>query len=546
MEIRTLINPLIRWWWLILASTLVAMVSSFFATLRQPPIYQSQTTMIIGRSINDPNPTTGEFFLAEQLAVTYADIANRDPIRNATMQALGLPSLPAYTARALPDSQIIQIQVTDTLPERAQAVANELAVQLINQSPTGANPEDEERQRFINDQLDRLQAQIDQTQSEIERLQEQLGNLTSAREIQDTQNQISSFQTALNDLQSNYNGLLANTQQGAVNTLTVIERANLPRRPIGPNKPMTILLAGAIGFVLSASAAYLIEFLDDTIKGSQEVKEILNIPVLGRVGEIPDGKVNFKYVSEEPRSPIADEFRVLRTNIDFMNAARPHKTILIGSSNLGEGKSTIASNLAAILSQSERKVILVDCDLRRPSLQGWLDNSNPTGLTDVFRDRISIDQAIVQTSDKNIALITSGPLPPNPTELLASPKMDEILQTLESMADVIIIDGPPFIAPDASVLADKVDGVILVVRPRYSKRGVVRAMHEQLGRINADILGVVINGIPRGIGDYETYYSDYRSNYGSSDFDSVSSNTANRSLPQRLISTFSKKGNSSD
>jgi capsular polysaccharide biosynthesis protein len=143
MEIKTLINPLLRWWWLILASTIVAMVASFFATLRQPPIYQSQTTLIIGRAINDPNPTSGEINLAEQLASTYADIANREPVRNATMQSLGLTSLPSYTAGALPNSQIIQIQVTDVNPVRAQAVADELAKQLIAQSPTAANPEDE-------------------------------------------------------------------------------------------------------------------------------------------------------------------------------------------------------------------------------------------------------------------------------------------------------------------------------------------------------------------------------------------------------------------
>lgn len=541
MEIRSLITPLIRWWWLILASTLVAMVSSFLATMRQPPTYQSTTTLIIGRAINDPNPTTGEFFLAEQLAATYADIANREPVRNATMEALGLTSLPPYTAGALPDSQIIQIQVTDVIPLRAQAVANELAKQVIAQSPTGSNPEDAERQRFINDQLNRLQSQIDQTQSEIERLQEQLGDLTSAREIQDTQNQINSLQSALTELRSNYNGLLSNTQQGAINTLAVIEPANLPRQPIGPNKPVTILLAGAIGFVLAASAAYLIEFLDDTIKTSQEINEILDVPILGRIGEIPEGKKNFRYVSEEPRSPIADEFRVLRTNIDFLNAARARKLILVTSSNLGEGKSTIASNLASILSQADRRVILIDCDLRRPSLHGWLEKTNPKGLTDIFRERITLWEAITPSNDKNISLITSGPLPPNPTELLASARMDEILENLRDMADNIIIDGPPFIVPDASVLADKVDGVILVVRPRNSRRGMVKAMKEQLARVHADILGVVVNGIQRGIGEFDSYYSDYRPQYEHKDSDKGSSGGLEQSLSHRISALFGKK-----
>lgn len=542
MEIRSLTAPLIRWWWLILASTLVAMISSFVATLRQPPIYQSQTTLIIGRAINDPNPSTGEFYLAEQLAATYADIANREPVRNRTMEALGLSSLPPYTARALPETQIIQIQVTDVVPERAQAVANELAVQLIAQSPTGSNPEDAERQAFISDQLDRLQSQINQSESEIERLQEQLGDLTSAREIQDTQNQINSLQTALSELRSNYNGLLSNTQQGAVNTLAIIEPASLPRQPIGPNKPATILLAGAIGFVLAASAAYVIEFFDDTIKNTQEIEDMLSVPILGRIGEIPEGNFSWRYVAQEPRSPLADEFRVLRTNIDFMNSTKPHKIILVTSANLGEGKSTIASNLASIFAQADRKVILVDADLRRPTLHAWLDKTNPKGLTDIFRERITLWDAITPTNDKNISLITSGPLPPNPTELLASARMDEIIDNLGDMADTIIIDGPPFIVPDASVLADKVDGIILVVRPRYSRRGLVKAMHDQLQRVHADILGTVINGIPRGIGEFDGYYSDYRPRYENKDSGSDSSGgITNRLSPQRLLSLLGKK-----
>jgi polysaccharide biosynthesis transport protein len=513
MELKTIINPLLRWWWLILASTAVAAISSFIATLPQPPIYQSQTTLIVGRAIADPNPTTGEFYLAEQLASTYAEIARREPVRDATMRALGLTSLPQYSAVAQPQSSIIRITVTDVNPLRAQAVANELARQLILQSPTAVDPEEEERQQFVTDQLARLQSQINQTQSEIERLQETLGNLTSARQIQDTQSQINSLQTVLNTLQSNYNGLLANTQRGAVNTLNVIETANRPTRPIGPNKPMTIMLASAIGLILAASAAYVIEFLDDTLKSPDEITQILGVPIIGRIGDFPENQRTWTYVNDSPRSPIADSFRVLRTNLDFANVSKMHKIILVSSADGGEGKSTIASNLAAIMAQSDRKVLLIDGDLRRPMLHNLVEKSNLRGLSDIFRERASTRDVITPTGDKNIALIASGPLPPNPTELLASPRMDQILAELRDYADFIIIDGPPFIVPDASVLADKVDGLILVVRPRYSKRGPVRAMSEQFQRINADVMGVVINGITRGMGEFESYYSGYGYGY---------------------------------
>jgi len=159
-------------------------------------------------------------------------------VRNATRQALGLPWLPSYSAAALPNSQVIEITVTDTVPERAQAVASELANQLILRSPTSENSEDIERQLFIQEQLDNLQVQINDTSDEIDRMQALLGDLDSAREISDTQAQIAALQNKSRDLQSNYASLLSSTSGGAVNTITIIDEANLPTQPQGPNRSL--------------------------------------------------------------------------------------------------------------------------------------------------------------------------------------------------------------------------------------------------------------------------------------------------------------------
>jgi len=242
MEFKRYVLPLRRWWWLLLAATLIAALSSFLATLRQPPIYQTLTTLMIGQVIADPNPTSGEFYLGQQLAENYAEIANREPVRIATKQALGLNWLPDYRATALPNGQFIEIVVTDTSPERAQAVANELANQLIARSPTGNQSDELERQAFIQDQLDKLQLQITTTEDEIIQLRDALGEMDSARQIADTQFQINALEAKLSDLQTIYTDLLANTQSGAINTISVIESAYLPVRPIGPNKMLIILL----------------------------------------------------------------------------------------------------------------------------------------------------------------------------------------------------------------------------------------------------------------------------------------------------------------
>jgi succinoglycan biosynthesis transport protein ExoP len=514
MELSAYITPLRRWWWLLVASTLLAAVSSFIATRQQPPIYQAHTTLMIGRIIEDPNPNQGEFNLAQQLAQTYADIANREPVRNATMKALDLTRLPEYLARAVPQTQLIEIAVTDINPVRAQVVANELANQLILRSPTGTDPGNQERQQFVEEQLNTLQSQIIESQDEIAKLQEQLGTLNSARQLQDTQNQINALQTKLTTLQGNYAALLSNTQQGASNTLTVVEQAELPRRPVGPNKSMSILLSAAIGFSLAAGAAYLLEYLDDTLKTPEEITKLLGFPVIGLIGETGESREgrNGIYVSKHPRSPIAEAYRALRANLEFAAVDRSLKTILIVSSGTDAGKSSVAANLAVVLAQGEKRVFLIDADLRKSSIHTYVDLPNQIGLSDLFRNGADVFKAVQAWGDHRIGVITGGASPPNPAELLGSNKMDHILSRLAERADVVVIDSPPFIVSDAMMLAAKVDGVLVVVRPGHTRKKFALAMMEQLRRADARILGVVLNRIPHRGAEYYggfLYYSPY-------------------------------------
>ena len=215
MDLSVYYKPLMRMWWLLAAAAFIAAISTFTTVRQQPATYQAKTTLMIGQFIEAPNPSSGEFFLAQQLASAYADITNRKPIREATMQALGLDQLPNYFARAIPDSLLIEIFVTDINPLRAQVVANELANQLILQSPGADLSSDQVRREFINGQLDDIQSKIVETQDEIASLQEKLGSLNSASEIQDTQTLITAQQQKLTTLQSTYATLLSNTEQGA-------------------------------------------------------------------------------------------------------------------------------------------------------------------------------------------------------------------------------------------------------------------------------------------------------------------------------------------
>lgn len=512
MELKRYFLPLRRWWWLLVAATLIAAFSSFLATLRQPPIYQSFTTLMIGQVITDPNPTSSEFNLSQQLAENYAEIANREPVRNATKQALGLNWLPDYRATALPNGQFIEIVVSDTNRERAQAVASELANQLILRSPTGDQSDELERQAFVQSQLDNLQLKITETEDEIFALREALADMDSARQIADTQAQINALEAKLSDMQGIYSGLLANTQSGAINTISVIESASLPVRPIGANKGLIILLSATIGLSLAVAAAYILDYLDDTIKSTEEVTELTNAPIIGYLSELDVENFGALYVAENPRHPNVEEMRNLRTNLEFAGVDQPLKTIFVSSTDMEDGKTSVAANLAVVMSQAEKDVILLDGDLRRPNVHNFFGYPNNFGLSDVFRGQTDIEGVLKEWSGGAVSVITTGELPPNPAELLGSKRMTHILDTLKKRADIVIIDGPPFMVADAPILASKVDGVLLILRIDHTHKPAIKAMMEQIDRSGTKVIGVVLNRIPpKSVGHYTgtQYYSSY-------------------------------------
>ncbi len=207
----------------------------------------------------------------------------------------------------------------------------------------------------------------------------------------------------------------------------------------------------------------------------------------------------------DPRSPASEAYRTLRTNIQFSSLDKPLRTILITGVEPGEGKSTTLANLAVVMAQGGKRVIAVDCDLRRPSLHKLFALPSEPGLTTALlegKGRPLLQETIVP----GLRLLTSGPLPPNPSELLGSRHFEELLGSLVSDADVVLLDAPPVIAvSDAAVLASKVDGVILVINAGKTKRDLARRAKSLLQNVNAPLLGAVLNNAPLDKGLYRYY-----------------------------------------
>lgn len=335
------------------------------------------------------------------------------------------------------------------------------------------------------------------------------------------------YQQIYSTLLSNYEAVRLARLQNTPNVVQV-EKATAPGIPVQPRPVSNILLGAAIALILTGGIAFAIEYLDDTLKTPGDIANVLGLPVVGYIAnesgmEKGDG---LPFVAQQPRSPVAESFRSLRTNLEFASVDKPLKTILVTSPGPSEGKTTVATNLAVVMAQANKRVILLEGDLRRPRLHQALNMSNQVGLSEVFRGQLDIRDVARYSKVKDLAVITSGSLPPNPAELLGSAKMTRILSRLEESASLVVIDSPPFVVSDATVLASKVDGVVLVIQPGRTHAEAARVMLEQLSRAGARVVGVVLNRIPRKSPDY---YGGYYYQYGSENAYSIENNEEKRS-----------------
>jgi len=274
-----------------------------------------------------------------------------------------------------------------------------------------------------------------------------------------------------------------------------------PYEPLAPYVPRTgrnTVLAGLASLGLAIGLVIVFEFFSDTLKTVETVRQRLRIPILG---QIPFGRAGDRLpVESDPRSSESEAYRILRTNLAFSAIDAPLRIILLTSPGLGEGKSTVAANLAAVFSQASRKVLLVDANLRRPSLHKLLDLQNRLGLSDAIRDtEMNLADLIQPYRGQNqveFDVLTSGALPPNPLELLASDRMGQILVKVSGMFDVVLLDASGLALPDAQVLAARADGTLLV---GWAGRTRVAAAHnalEMLASSRTRVLGLVLNAIP--------------------------------------------------
>jgi non-specific protein-tyrosine kinase len=541
VDLRRVVGSVFRWWWLLILATAVAALIGYWVSERQPRVYRASTTVMVGESIRAVELDSRDIVTSERLALTYADIGRRQPVLQVVVDELNLNDTwqqlkSRVEISPVEGTQLLEIRVEASSPDEAKAIANELAHQLVLMSPTvPEKQEQDENQRLVRQRLEDLQAKIEAGQARRESLEAVMVRSLSVEQVQELQARINSMDSLIAGWENNHTQLLIFVEsKRSPNYLTVVEPAQANRNPVRPRVRLNMLLAGVIGLCLTLGFIFLLEYLDNTLKSADDLSQSLGLTPLGTVGRI-DGKTypDKLIVSQDPFSAASEAYRMIRSNIQFMSVDRPAKTIVVTSPTPEEGKSITAANLGVVMAQAGLKTVIVDADLRQPVQHQIFAEPNLGGLTDLLRSPgLEINSHLRKTSVPNLQLITCGITPPNPSELLGSQRMEQLLASLIEVADVVILDSSPALAvTDAVVLANQVDGVVLVTYAGRTRRDEARQAVLNLRQAGANLLGGVLNGASKRNGGY-SYYQYHTSNQrGPAD---QPSNVRLRQLWQRL------------
>ena len=343
------------------------------------------------------------------------------------------------------------------------------------------------------------------------------------------------------DVESNrtlYEGLLQKLKEAGVTAglrstnIRKVDQARIPTHPSSPNIPRNLTFALALGLSSGLGLAFLLEALDNTVRTPEQAQAISGLPSLGMIPlgsrqtanlldpakrlALAASKEVVELVSQSrPQSQMAESYRALRTSLLLTSSGAPPKTILVTSALPQEGKSTTSINCAIVLAQKESRVLLIDADLRRPSIHKTLGLGPKIGLSDVLTGNATLQQAIVRSPGvPSLFILAAGTPPPNPAELLASSHMRDVLLALREQYDHIVIDTPPTLSvTDAVVMSTSADAVVLVIRSGQTTKQALRRSRELLGRVNARVSGVLLNAVDLRSPDYYYYY-EYQGKYG--------------------------------
>lgn len=510
IDLRSYLRLLARRRWILFATLFTVVGATTLVTWRLAPVYEAVALVEIqptSTSSSEASRVLEALVDPTRGLQTQVSLAQSQETLNRAAQNLKLSSTgdlkEALSVQLQPDTQILEIRVEHERPDEARAWANAVAASYLNFRSDSVLENSMEQREQINADMEETQQRIVAIDIQSQRDAAAAAGLRAERDRELIK--LTALQNRLDELPDP-----DRTQLGGGRIITAAE---LPTEPIRPRKLLNLALSLAIGSLLGLGLVLVAENLDDRLKNPEEVEERVGAPVLGYVPfvkEWSDSQRSKVAILSATASGAAEAYRTLRANLRFVSLEKPLRTILVTSPVAGAGKSTTAANLASALAQDGSKVVLVSADLRRPSLHKIFGLSNSKGIVNILDASSPLIEVLQEPAIPNLRLLATGGLPPNPTEILGSPRFAQILSELRQIADYVILDAPPVLGlGDSSALASKVDAVLLVVRPGSVTKRELSHSVDQLRKAGGQVAGAVLNAVEaeEGYGYYYHYYS---------------------------------------
>jgi non-specific protein-tyrosine kinase len=512
LEFRSYAVLLKRRVWLIFLSITLSTFFAFLASHLVTPVYRSSVKVLLNQSaFTQASVNYGLLLGSEGLVRTYSLLLQDPHVLNTVIANLNLPYSSTTLARnvsvtVLFSTQLLVLNVDDTDPQLAATIANELINVFIVQQHDLKASRYTALEQSLTQELAKLQNDINDTQNAIVAS----GSATTSAQ-QEQQNKL---QIALNQYHDSYATLLdkyttmhiAETQTTI--DFTIIEPAKANPVPIRPDYSLNLVIGATLGFLIALFITTAVEYVDDSIKSSDQLEKILHVPTLSFIGNIKKSQL----ISDlaEPFG-LSEAYRVLWANISFSEVDMPIRSLMFTSSQSNEGKSNTVANLAVAVAQAGKRVILVDANLRRPNLHNIFQRPNQVGLTTALLDPTSaVTDYMAVTSTENLLLLPSGPLPFNASELLGSNRMEKLLEDLKQYTDLVLLDTTALLGvSDAILLGRMCDASVLIVDASATQIRVLKKTKIQIAQAGIKLLGTVFNRVSITHGEYAFYTYNY-------------------------------------
>lgn len=512
LDLRDYLNVLWARKWIVLLATLVMVVSAYGFSARQEPVYEATAQF---RVVPPVDPLVAGSSKSSGASVeTETEVLRSGPVVERVRAKLG-GEAPPITTESVPGTEFVRVSGESNDPQLAAAIANAYVDAYV-----------EYRRQQSLDNLtrvrDQAQARFDAVQAEINDLTAQLNRLSpllqplAYNDLVDRRAAAQSRQLPIRAELDDLNTRIQFVTGGASDGTPAVP----PKSPSRPQPVRNALLALPVGLVFGIGLVFLFEYLDDSIKSKDDLQRATgaDVPVLGLIPVVPwRDRAQAHVVSlENPTSPPSEAYRSLRTSVQFLGADDPLYCLQVTSASQGEGKTTTVTNLALMMARAgERPVVVVDCDLRRPRLHEFFDLPSEIGFTSVLLGEVPVSVALQRFDDEpGLSVLVSGPIPSDPSELLASRRTGEVLASLRADGALVLLDTPPVLpVTDALVVSKWVDATLLVTSAGQTTRRQVQRTMELLAQVDAPLVGTLLNQAPSGSGGYGYGYG-YGSYYG--------------------------------